>query len=91
MSLVKIDEVLLFTVFSESPRRAAITELDRPWAKQPQHIVLTWSQLRKWILVCRSGTESGEYPLRNGGPEDCLAVGDCRHGTEDLLLGCALE
>ena len=32
LSLVKIDDVLLFTVFSESPRRAAMAELDRPCA-----------------------------------------------------------
>ena len=35
LSLVKIDEVLLFTVFSESPSRAAMAELDRPSASSP--------------------------------------------------------
>jgi hypothetical protein len=32
LSLLKIDEVLLFTVFSESPRRAAMPEFDSPSA-----------------------------------------------------------
>jgi hypothetical protein len=53
--------------------------------------MFTRGQLRKWIFVGGRRAQSGQHTLGNGGSEDRLAVRDSRHGSQDLLLGCALE
>ena len=69
LSLVKIDEVLLFTVLRDSPKPVGDGGVGQTLGKQPQHVVLPRGQLRERVLVADAAPSRASTRCATAGPK----------------------
>ncbi len=91
-SLAKMLEMLLRTVFSDSPRAAAIATFELAVGQVIEHVTLAGGELGERVcLTLATRGEEVAHPARQGGPEDDLALGHGGDRAKDVVRRGALE